>query len=86
MNFWLETCASFFSSPGIPALYEFENQVQVQVGVSSVLPGGCELQVQVQVQVGVSSVLPGGPAVHVVELSNGGQLPPREVVDPDGHN
>lgn len=59
-------------------------------------PGGQELQVflfdkyesqnQVQVQGAGSSVLPGGPAVDVVELSDGGQLPPGEVVDPDGHS
>jgi len=45
-----------------------------------------ESQIQVQVQEVVSSVLPGGPAVDIVELSNGGQLPPGEVVDTDGHS
>ena len=44
-----------------------------------------ESQNQVQVQGVGSSVLPGGPAVHVVELSDGGKFPPGEVVDPDGH-
>ena len=44
-----------------------------------------ETQNQVQVQGAGSSVLPGGPAVHIVELSDGGKLPPGEVVDPDGH-
>ena len=41
---------------------------------------------QVQVLGVVSSVLPGSPAVDIVELSNGGQLPPGEVVDTDGHS
>lgn len=31
------------------------------------------------------SILPGGPAVHVVQLSDLGELPPGEVVDPDRH-
>ena len=69
-NSWLKTCVSMCwswrsRSPGISAFWETQNQVQVQVAGSSVLPGG--------------------PAVHIVELSDGGQLPPGEVVDPDGH-
>ena len=43
-------------------------------------------QNQVPVQGVVSSVLPGGPAVDIVELSDGGQLPPGEVVDADRHS